>query len=269
MSDLDSFDHESFDENAECQINDNWSELPDPDYSNKFEGTPLDPYVKKTIVGNFKLAWTFGKGLFRFLKEATGGQVVLTYENGTEDFVDEHFHFLVWDSKIKPDTLKAYIRKAYPILVGDGKGGDKKYQAKFAKELIQLLYIFKERKKYDTNIDFLMDNKNQNMNYYASQYIQMKQTFSKSPAGRFYEWLCKNKTTWVTDKEWSKWVEYSCQCFQLRIELVKHVTEYAKETDNPNPGVAYCQKLINYCHLHLDEENYIKYLEAKIEKDAY
>lgn len=304
-------DTQSFDSNAECQINDNeimsldgtdcacgpqglefhdpsicvgmggnWSELPDPDYSNKFEGTPLDPYVKNAIVGNFKLPWSAGHSVFNFLKDSTGGKVVLTYENGTEDFIDEHLHFCLWDSKIKPDTLKAYIRKCFPCLVGDGKGGDKKYQAKFAKELIQLLYIFKERKTYDTNIDFLMEYKNQTMNYYASQYVLLKQTFSKCPAGRFYEWLHKNKTTWVQEKNWEKGAAgafkqpnnssyyYTSRMQILRAGLIKFVTEYAKDTNNPNPGFPYCCKLINYCHLHLDEDSYQTYIYHKQEKDA-
>ena len=272
-------DYESFDSNAECQINDEltWGELPSPDYSNKFEGTPLDPFVKNAIVGNFKLPWSSGPIVFKFLKETTKGQICLTYENGTEDFIDEHLHFCLWDSKIKPDTLKAYIRKSFPILVGDGKGGDKKYQAKWAKELIQLLYIFKERKTYDTNIDFLMENKNQTMDYYASQYILVKQTFSKCPAGRFYEWLNKNKTTWIQEKNWEKGgissppnssYYYTKRMQILRAGLVKFVTEYAKETNNPNPGFPYCCKLINYCHLHLDEDSYQTYIYQKQEKDA-
>lgn len=106
------------------------------------------------------------------------------------------------------------------------------------------------------------------MEYYANQYGSLIQTFSKSPAGRFYEWLHKKKTTWVSGKEWSD-NHFACEKFSIRTSLVQHVTEYAKETNNPNPGFAYCQKLINYCHLHLDESNYEKYMRGKIEKDAY
>lgn len=88
----------------------NWIKSSQLDYSNKFQGTPLDDYVNKTIVGNFKLSWDKGPEIFKFLTDTTGGQVVLTYEC-KDDQSGQHLHFLLWDSKIQPDTLKAYIRK--------------------------------------------------------------------------------------------------------------------------------------------------------------
>lgn len=227
-----------------------------PDHTNIFVGNPLDDFAKNAIVGNFKLPHKNAPEILEFLVKQTAGKVILTLEIGSKEEKNEHLHFAVSDSKITPDTLKNYIRKKYPKLVNTQKGGDKKYAAAYAKQSFQVYYIFKEQIDYLTNIDELQNWKQQHMEYYSAIYKKMSQSFSKSPAGRFYEWYIKHHYISKNNST------------DIRVELVKHVSSYAIETDNPNPGRAYYIKLIDYTHLHLDEMSYNAYMERKILADS-
>lgn len=234
-----------------------------PDQSNIFVGNPLDDFAKNAIVGNFKLPHSKAPDIFNWLKKTTAGQVILTLEIGEKEEKNEHLHFAISDSKVKPDSLKTYIRKSYPELVNTKKGGDKKYCASYAKTVFQVYYIFKERINYYSNIDFLQNWKPQHMSYYYEIYKKMSESYSKCPAGQFYEWLNHHYPASIS----TKFKQPSSYKHCIRTELVKFVTEYSLKTDNPNPGVPYYIKLINYAHIRLDQDSFNTYMENKIRYD--
>lgn len=231
-----------------------------PDHSNIFVGNPLDDFAKNAIVGNFKLPHSSAPQILEFLKKTTAGQIILTLENGENEQKNEHLHFAISDSKIKPDSLKTYIRKSYPELVNTKQGGDKKYCASHAKTVFQVYYIFKEQIDYLTNIDYLQNWKTQHMDFYSSIYKKMSECHSKCPAGQFYKWLNHQHPGPVSENF------VSGKTFQdnIRTGLVPYVSEYALSQDNPNPGIAYYIKLINYTHLRLDTESFNQYMRNKI-----
>lgn len=250
----------------------------------KFKGYDLCDFAEKVIVGNFKLPHIKAAEMFSFLEKKTGGLVFLTLEigqnNQSPDISDEHLHFGIAHSKITPDTLKTYIRKTFPSLVRRNKGGDKKYEGKYAKDLpYQILYIFKERNpNFFCNIDEVNLDKELHINHYADEFEKMKTLFSSSPAGKFYEFFMKHGGVKIGDEldeidmDGTNLSAAGNQVYKdnvtlLRGKIAEIAIEYALETDNPNPGFQYLKKLIDYTHLRIHQPSYQNYILAKLNRD--
>lgn len=260
-------DFQDYDENCApmfLQIEESESTIL-PDCSNIFEGYPLDDFAKNAIVGNLKLPHSKAPEAFEFLKKRTAGQVILTLEFGKDD-ENEHLHFAIDEAKINNDSLKTYIRKEYPELVNNKKGGVKNYAASQCKSVFQVYYIFKEEISYFSNIKFLQQWKKQHMEYYASIYRSQKEAFSKCPAGRFYQWLIQDNYVDMENIK-KKSSRNLLMGSNIRTDMIHLVTKYALETDNPNPGSPYFIKLINYAHLRIDEVSFNSYIENKLIRD--
>lgn len=236
-----------------------------PDHSNIFEGVPLEDFAKNAIIGNLKLEHSNAPEAYEFLKKRTGGRVILTLEFG-ENGDNEHLHFAIADSKIKQDSLKTYIRKQYPSLVNKEKGGVKNYAASQCKSVFQVYYIFKEEINYFSNLEFLEHNKKQHMEFYADIYRAQKEVFSKCPAGRFYQWLIQDRYEALQKIKTTSSKNFLLRK-NLRTDLIHLVSEYALETDNPNPSTAYFIKFINYVHIRIDTFSFNQYMEEQIIKN--
>lgn len=254
--------HEDYD--AENEIDENAENPPN------FKGYSLCDFTEKVIIGNFKLSHTNARDVFDFLVQKTGGLIFLTLEIGEKNEKNEHLHFAIANSKINPDTLKTYIRKKYPELISKTKGGDKKYLATYAKTLpYQVLYIFKERNfNFFSNIDEVNLDKKLHMEQYAKEFDQMKTKFSKSPAGQFYEWFCKRggKKLVGDDLHQISLSSHAIENMNLRDAISEEAVEYALETDNPNPGIPFILKLVNYTHLKLSKYGYKEYIRNQLNK---
>lgn len=241
-----------------------------------FKGYDLSDFKEKVIVGNFKVPHSKTGEIYKFLTDATAGLIFLTAENGEKEEKNPHLHFAIAKSKITPDTLKSYIRKKFPELVNSEKGGDKKYMAKYAKTLpYQVLYIFKEANKpefgYLTNV-ICNDNKDELAEYLYQEYLKMHTTFSKTPAGQFYDYYLKSggvkigKGLGEVDIEMQGF-EGNDGILDLRDKIGEIAIQYALETDNPNPGFQYLLKLINYVHLRVEKNSFQQYIRNKLHKD--
>jgi len=235
-----------------------------------FKGYSLLDFAEKVIIGNFKLPHIKAPDIFNFLVKKTGGLIFLTLEKGEKEEKNEHLHFAIANSKINPDTLKTYIRKQYPELISKTQGGEKKYLATYAKTLpYQVLYIFKERNfNFYSNIDEVSVAKEQHMEHYANQFDQMKTSFSKSPAGQFYDYFCKRggKSLVGDDLHQYSLSADAVETLALRDAISEEACEWALETDNPNPGIPLILKLVNYTHLKLSKHSYKEYIKAQLHK---
>ena len=259
------------------------TECPNDEKPPNFKGYDLCDFKEKVLVGNFKLPHSNAATMYSFLKNKSSGLVFLTLEIGDNKDPNEHLHFGIANSKITPDTLKTYIRKSFPALVNRTKGGDKKYECKYAKDLpYQILYIFKERNPdFFTNIDEVNLDKETHINHYADEFDKMKTLFSSSPAGKFYEFFMRHGGVKIGNELDEIDMDgtlssghtnhhhptYADNVTLLRGKIAEIAIEYALETDNPNPGFMYLKKLVDYTHLRVHQPSFQNYILAKLNRD--
>lgn len=101
---------------------------------------------------------------------------------------------------------------------------------------------------------------------YHKMYNDQKQIFSKSPAGQFYEYFVKvrNGLEYVERKNKdSHWLH---EYHDLRDVIANEACEYALLKDNPNPGLPYILKLVNYVHLKVHKESFKEYIKDQMHR---
>lgn len=256
-------------DNAGIQVN-----IENDENSEIFKGYDLCDFRQNVIIGNFKLPHSNAADCFNFLVDKTRGKVLVTLENGSEKEPNEHIHFAIAESGITPDTLKKYIRTRWPQLVKSTFGGEKRYYAKYAKELLyQVIYLFKENTSRDTwmtNIPEILEDpvftKEDHYNAYHNMYNKQKQTFSKSPAGQFYEYFVKGGYLQTINLE-SCTIGFNTHLYSdLRDQIAYVACDYALLKDNPNPGIQYIIKLVNYVHLKVHPDSFKAYIKDQLHR---
>lgn len=243
-------------------------------------------YNPETIIGNIRIEHSRHQEITKLL-QSLGGYVCMPESAGCE-----HFHFAIHSPKVNRDTIAKKIRTAFPELKKQSIGGAKQYHVALMKQDFQLLYIFKEWHK-DTN-PFTMTNlsllnnqpkyshnhntceysakllKDTFASYLHGSYGEQKESFKKHTPGQFLEYLTK-ETTVINDKKngvpdtdldvgqtdigITHWTSE-----EFRRELVHKAIHYLKKIDIATCGPNKIWDLVNYAHLHIDEDEYIKHI---------
>lgn len=260
---------------------------------------PVYDYVKQTvnlfcgsqdtIVGNIRIEHKRQDEVIKLLK-SLGGYLCVKEFTGCE-----HFHFAIEKPNVNRDTIAKKIRTAFPELKKQSIGGAKQYHVAHIKDDFQIYYLFKEWHK-DTN-PFTMTNSsllikkqlkydNSDSNYYTpselkvafaeyciEQYDDKKETFKKHTPGQFLEYLYKQddtlrkKKTGVPDSDLDvgqkpedgyAWTYWSSD--EFRRQLCRDAIVYLKKIDIATCGPNKIWDLVNYAHLHVDEDEYAEHI---------
>jgi len=261
---------------------------------------PILSYIKQevnrvlapdTIVGNIRIEHKRQDEVTKLLK-SLGGYLCVKEFKGCE-----HFHFAIEKPNVNRDTIAKKIRTAFPELKKQNIGGAKQYHVSHMKEDFQIFYLFKEWHK-DTN-PFTMTNlpllstqqdkyNNSNIHHYTpsqlkeafaeycvNQYDEKKETFKKHTPGQFLEFLTKETqviqkhkhgidiedmdltgpeagTPYITNMPETN--------LEFRKTLAHYAIDYLKKIDIATCGPNKIWDLVNYAHLHIDQESYTEHV---------
>lgn len=150
-------------------------------------------YLDKDFIGNFKMKYS--KKIKDWFDKYFDRYIISIESKGT---ADEHCHF--WASKptlranktsltTTRNTLANYIRRDFPELKRNGRGGQNKYNFKVIKETFQFLYIFKENNiESYKNVSLPEDQ----IQLYIEEYNRKKHLINAGASGHFYLYVLDN-----------------------------------------------------------------------------
>ena len=248
-------------------------------------------YNPETIIGNIRIEHSRHQEITKLL-QSLGGYVCMPESTGCE-----HFHFAIHSPKVNRDTIAKKIRTAFPELKKQSIGGAKQYHVALMKQDFQLLYIFKEWHKDTnpftmTNLSLLnnqpqYDNPHTTCYYHSSllkdtfaahcsgEYSDQKESFKKHTPGQFLEYLTKETSV---IKQHNHGIDYEDMdvtgpeagipyttnikedSHAFRKTLAHHAIDYLKKIDIATCGPNKIWDLVNYAHLHCDQEQYTEHI---------
>lgn len=245
---------------------------------------------KDTIVGNIRIAHNRQDDVIKLLK-SIGNYLCVKEFTGCE-----HFHFAISHPCNNRDTIAKKIRTAFPELKKQSVGGAKQYHVSLIKEDFQIYYLFKEYHKDTnpftmTNVPFLSEKQDKYItntydyytpealkenfaDYCINQYDEKKETFKKHTPGQFLEYLTKETNVIKIHKHGVPDDDYDLTgpnagvtggtvkqtSEEFRRTLVFYSIAYLKKIDIATCGPNKIWDLVNYAHLHIDEEGYTDHI---------
>jgi hypothetical protein len=235
----------------------------------------ISSYDNDTIIGNIRLPHDRHAEVTNLLS-STGHYCCTMEFTGCE-----HFHFAIRKPTVTRDTIAKKIRTTFPELKKDTFGGAKHYHVAAVKTpRYQFLYIFKEWHVTDnpfvmTNSPELQDHNSRQefAQYCHSNYDDQVASFKKHTPGQFLEYLTKETQTiqlykdGVPDLDLDELEDGSgppgksyWTSTDLRRNLVHDAITYLKRIDIATCGPNKIWDLVNYAHLHIDQNTYTLFI---------